>query len=72
MVEVARKIVQSAVIEYIKKHHKSNYSKIAESIGVHRSHIQKVARGICPLSEKKFNLICQIWNVDVEAIIKGM
>lgn len=72
MVETARRVVQAAVIDTIKKVHKVNYSKLAESLGVHRSHIQKVANGTNALSDKKFELLCKMWNIDVDEVTKSM
>ena len=68
----SRKILHATVVDYLKKKHKLNYSQIGESIGVHRSHIQKVSKCKSPLSEKKFDLLCKVWNVDTTEITKRM
>lgn len=72
MVEAARKMVQAAVIDTIKKKHKVNYAKIGESVDVHRSHIQKVANGSSALSDKRFELLCKTWDIDVNEITRTM
>lgn len=72
IVEPAKKIVQAAAIDAIRKKNKVTYTEIAESIGVHRSHIQKVSKCVRPLSEDKFTLLCNIWQIDVTEITKQM
>lgn len=44
MNDVSRKLLQSAVMERIKKQNGVTYGEIAESIGVHSTHIQKVSK----------------------------
>ena len=72
MDDVTRKIIQASVIETIKKKHQVSNTDIANSIKVHRSHIQKVAKCIRPLSEEKFKHLCKIWNVNITESIKRM
>lgn len=68
----AQRIIQSAVIDMIKKRHKLKYCQIAEKLGVHNSHIQKVSKGERLLSEKKFAELCEIWHVDVGDLSKKL
>lgn len=70
MNEVSRKLLQSAVIERIKKKYDVTYIEIAESIGVHSTHIQKVSKCDRLMSEDKFTALCQRWSIDVTDVEK--
>ncbi len=66
---MARKLIQSAVIDSIRKHEQKTYEEIGDSIGLHRSHIQKVSKGVRQLSEEKFNELCQRWKINLTDMI---
>lgn len=68
MVGPARKVVQSAVIDAIRKRHGVTYAEVGESIGVHLTHVQKVAKGERLLKEEKFKLLCEKWGMDIEDV----
>ncbi|MCK4261083.1 MAG: helix-turn-helix transcriptional regulator [Halanaerobiales bacterium] len=70
MVSSAKKILQAAVIDSLKKENKVTYRKIAESIDVHNSTIQKVSKGLRLLSQEKFNLLCKTWNINLSGIVE--
>lgn len=72
MNELARKWIQGAVIETIKKKNGVTYGEIAQSIGVHATHIQKVSKCIRLMSEEKFALLCEHWGVELAEIENQM
>ena len=69
---ITREIVQAAVIDTIKRKHNVTYTDIANSIEVHRSHIQKVSKCVRPLSEEKFQQLCKTWHIDIQESLKRM
>lgn len=70
MVESARKLIQSAVIDAIRRKGGVTYAEIGESIGVHLTHVQKVAKGARLLKEEKFRQLCERWGVDIDDITR--
>lgn len=65
---LVKNIVQSSVVESIKLKHCLTNAELADSIGVHPSHIQKVSRQVRTLTKNKFDLLCSRWNVNISDI----
>ena len=72
MVKPAKKIIQSAVVKTLKNRNNLTNLELAQSIDVHRTHIQKVSRGKRLLSDRKFEELCGIWDVDLDDVINRL
>lgn len=72
MVKAARKLIQTAVIQHIKKQYQVTNQEIADSIGVHMSHIQKASKGVRLLSDRKLNQLCEQWDIDFKDFLKRL
>lgn len=70
MIEPAKKIVHSAVVEGIKRTNNVTYVEMAKSIQVHPSYIQKVSKGLKTLSQAKFDQLCERWDVKIDDLIE--
>lgn len=72
MEKAARSIIQTAVVEQIKKRHQVTNQEIADSIGVHMSHIQKVSKGVRTLSDFKLDELCAYWKINLKDLVDRM
>jgi transcriptional regulator with XRE-family HTH domain len=72
MNQLARQWIQGAVIETIKKKNGVTYGEIAESIGVHPTHIQKVSKCVRLMSEEKLRMLCERWSINLAEIENQM